>query len=337
MCQAFIIGFVKQIIVATVIILGIFTSVLLLISNRYNPKGLSINQVSAKLVNRPALQVPGKQSGMQWGAYTGTTVEQKKEFEETIGTKLDMLSTFVFWSGDNSFPTEIANEAKINNQTLIIYWESRDSKLRNLNDEKFSYDAIIRGDWDDYIYSFGKSIDDLQQNVILIPFIEMNGNWYPWSITKNGNSAEKHKLAYRKIHDMLGSIPNLEFGWVVNNGSAPDSFENDPLNLYPGDEYVDYVGVDGFNFGDPWQEFDEVFGEILTTLKTFNKPIMIFSMASADGPKKSRWIEDMSAQLQKHPEVRGFVWFNEDKERDWRIWSDPESLESFRQMLKAIK
>ncbi len=329
--------FVKQIITAALATFGIFALIFLLRATDIYPKKMSLNLVSAKLVNRPPLQVREEQNDMRWGAYPGSTVDQKKEFEEKIGRKPDMIASFVMWSDEKGFPTEIVNDAKANNQTSVFYWESRDEVDRNLNDKKYSYDAIIGGEWDNYINSFAKSIEESKQNIILIPFIEMNGNWYPWSITKNNNSAQKHILAYRKIHEMLGSIPNLKLGWVVNNGSAPDTPENNILNLYPGDEYVDYVGVDGFNFGSPWEDFDQVFGQSLSQLKTLNKPIMIFSMASSDGERKSEWIDDMGKQLLKHPEVVGFVWFNEDKERDWRIWSDPESLESFQEMLKEIK
>jgi beta-mannanase len=171
---------------------------------------------------------------------------------------------------------------------------------------------------------------------VLIPFEEVNGNWNPWSITVNNNSVIKHILAYRKIHDMLGDIPNLKFGWAVNNGSAPDTDENSIANLYPGSEYVDYVGVDGFNFDDPWQTFSEVFDEPLSILKGFNKPIMLFSMASAEGNKKPAWIDDLGVQILARPEIDGFVWFNENKEKDWRIWSDPQSLKAFQNMLDLM-
>jgi hypothetical protein len=237
------------------------------------------------------------------------------------------------WGGENYFPSELAMEAKNNGQTLVIYWESRDSDSRNLNDKKYSYDAILDGEWDDYILGFGRSIQQVNTQVILTPFIEMNGNWYPWSISKNGNNAEKHKLAFRKIHEMLGQIPNLRLAWVVNNGSAPNTAENSIANLFPGSEYVDYVGVDGFNFGSPWQDFELVFNESLAELKNLERPIMIFSTACSQGLAKPAWIKDFGQNLLLHPEVVGFIWFNQDKERDWRVWSDDKSLEAFRELI----
>lgn len=295
---------------------------------------MGVNEISSVPLSSPiAISPQEKSNSILWGAYTGMTVEEKRDFEDKVGMKSDMISTFVLWSHENNFPVELARDVKDNNQILIIYWESWEPKSGNLNDKRFSYDAIIGGEWDDYIEKFGQSIADSETQIILIPFVEVNGNWYPWSITKNNNTSEKHKLAYRKIHDMLSYIPNLKFGWAVNNGSTPDTKDNSIANLYPGDAYTDYVGVDGFNFGNPWEDFDQVFGKTLAILKTLNKPIMIFSMASADGEGKSAWIEDMGRQLLKHPEISGFVWFNEDKERDWRVWSDAESLSAFKEMI----
>jgi hypothetical protein len=57
-------------------------------------------------------------------------------------------------------------------------------------------------------------------------------------------------------------------------------------------------------------------------------------MASADGPKKAAWITDaLSVQLPKYTEVKAWIWFNENKEQDWRVWSDEAALKSFKAAL----
>jgi endoglucanase len=167
--------------------------------------------------------------------------------------------------------------------------------------------------------------------VILIPFSEMNGNWFPWSGTLNGNTPAKMIQSYRHIHDLFVGAPNVKFGFAPNNGSVPDTAANSIQSYYPGDAYVDYVGVDGFNFGAPWETFDQVFGKSLNILSVYNKPIYIFSMASADGPNKAAWITDaFTVQIPKYKNIAGFIWFNENKERDWRVNSDPNSLAAFK-------
>ena len=41
----------------------------------------------------------------------------------------------------------------------------------------------------------------------------------------------------------------------------------------------------------------------------------------------------LTVQMARHPEIAGWIWFNEAKERDWRVWSDERSLEAFRESL----
>lgn len=77
---------------------------------------------------------------------------------------------------------------------------------------------------------------------------EMNGNWFPWSI-QNGN-ASNFAAAWRQIVDTMRSVPGqaFKFDFCLNNGSSSDgSGLLNPQNAYPGDSYVDYVGMDVYD------------------------------------------------------------------------------------------
>lgn len=270
----------------------------------------------------------------RWGAYTGHSVTEKKDFESRVGHKMDYVAVFVHWGNEREFPSEMAQEAKANGQKLVIFWEAKDYSVERFDDERFSYQAILRGDWDSYLTSFKDSAKAAQLPVILIPFEEMNGNWSPWAITLNGNSPDLHKQAYKKIAQIFQDAPNVQMGWTVNNDSVPNVPENTIAGLYPGNEWVDVIGIDGFNFDDPWQTPPVVFDRVLNQVKGFGKPIILTSIGTAEGDKKAPWISELGVLLSQHPEVRGFIWFNEDKEKDWRVWSDPQSLESFRALVR---
>ena len=273
-------------------------------------------------------------SGIAWGAYVGWRASAGARFEGIIGKKMNHQAVFIHWGNENEFPSEVAETLKKDNKTLIIYWEAMDYNGDTVNQPRFSYDNIIKGAWDDYIISFANDCKEYGAPVILIPFEEMNGDWYPWSGTKNNNSPQKHILAYRHVRDLFKDVANVKFGWTINNDSVPDTLANQPGAYYPGNDYVDYVGVNGFNFGQPWQSFNDVFGKTLERLKAYQKPIFIFSFACSDGPKKAAWITDaLTVQLPKYPQIKGWVWFNEKKERDWRVWSDQNSLKAFQAAL----
>lgn len=283
----------------------------------------------------PPSSIPSK---ISWGAYTGWRVSDVETFRTTVGVDMQYLASFVHWGNENEFPLELAQYANTHGMTLVIYWEAMDYNFPTARDSRFSYDAIIRGDWDPYILSFANSVAAYGNSVVLVLFEEMNSDWYPWSGTINGNSSTKHVLAYRHVRDMFRYTENAKFAWTVNNDSVPDTPANARLAYYPGDNYVDYVGVDGFNFGNPWQSFSQVFDGALADVSSLGKPVIIFSMACQDGSQKAKWIQDaLSVQIPSRQSIIGWIWFNENKERDWRVWSDAASLKAFQESLSLYR
>lgn len=282
----------------------------------------------------PTPPAPVSSAKMNWGAYVGWRTSDLPAFESVVGKQVNMQATFVHWGNEKNFPTELAAPLKSAGKTLVIFWEAMDYNLDPTNQPAFSYDKILAGNYDTYVKQFAAQAKAYGGPVILIPFEEMNGDWYPWSGTLNGNTPAKHIAAYRKVHDLFAGVTNVKFGWSVNSDSVPETAANKIEAYYPGDAYVDYVGVNGFNFSNPWLTWDEVFGPALTKLALYNKPTYIFSMASASGTQKAAWITTgLSTSLQKYPKVAGWVWFNENKERDWRVNSDAASLSAFKAVL----
>jgi hypothetical protein len=57
-----------------------------------------------------------------------------------------------------------------------------------------------------------------------------------------------------------------------------------------------------------------------------NKPIMIGEIGCADvGGDKVAWLKDMDKQLRgRFSRIQGLVWFEAEKEADWRLVSSPE-------------
>jgi len=271
----------------------------------------------------PQVSVPVAEKKL-WGAYTGNTASSFSEFERAVGTMADMQAVFIGWY--EAFPADIALSLKENNQTLVIFWEQYDVSL----------DEILSGANDEYILQFADDVKAYGVPVVLAPLHEMNGDWSPWCGVVDANSPEKVALTFRHIKDVFSTVnaSNVKWAWVVNHESVPDTAENAIKNYYPGDDYVDYAGVDGFNFGDPWMSYSEIFFAMLEKLKSYQKPIYIFSMASAGGPQKAAWIKDALYKIRTDPDVKGFIWFNENKEKNWLINSDPQSLEAFREGIK---
>ncbi|MCI0566173.1 hypothetical protein L0Y46_03165 [bacterium] len=269
---------------------------------------------------------------IKWGAYGGWSAASAQAFADLSGANPDHVAIFVHWGNDGGvFPSHLNSVAKDAGRTLLIFWEASDYTISSPEQPAYSYDAILRGDWDGYIKSFADAARSYGDPIILVPFSEMNYNGVAWSGVKNGNTPSKAVRGYRHVRNVFGDLPNVRFGWAPNHESVPDTYENRIEAYYPGDGYVDIVGLDGFNFGNSWRPFAELFAEPLDLISGYGKPIYIFSFASAEGTGKAAWITDaLVNQIPKYPLIEGWNWFHQDKERNWRIDSDPESLAAFR-------
>ena len=174
----------------------------------------------------------------------------------------------------------------------------------------------------------------------------MNGNWYPWDGANNGaDSAATTTFiaAYRHIHDLFVAAGATNALWVFcpNVDSVPNESWNQWQNYYPGDAYVDWMGFDGYNWGtvqttSTWQSFPTIAGQIYSGLAAKGKPIMIPETASAElGGDKAAWIAGILPSLKTtFPGVKALVWFQMNKETDWRIDSSPASEAAFVTMAK---
>ena len=265
---------------------------------------------------------------MLWGAYVGGSIPNIATFESQAGRPMNMVAIFVGWGNSaGPFPSEYAASVRDKGKTLVIFWEHYGTTL----------DAIYGGQHDAYITQFANAAKTYGGPIILAPLHEMNGNWDPWDGTVGTNNSAKVIASWRRIHDLFLSVPNVKFAWDVNNVSVPQITSNSIASYYPGDAYVDYVAIDGFNFGNPWQTWSQVFSSAITQVKGYNKPIYLLSMASAAGSQKAAWITDALTVKIPGDQIAGWVWFNENKEQNWLINSDTNSLSAFKAAVGAIR
>jgi len=276
---------------------------------------------------------------LRWGVFTGSNPVAIEKFDTYVTTNPDYLAFFVHWgNGGGELPKFLKTYAYNKDRTLVIFWESSDYTKDPIYQPEYSYSTILNGEWDEYLSDFAEQLQKYKGEVILVPFSEMNGNWNAWSGTTNGNNPEEAVRAYQYVHRFFKDVENVKFGWAPNSVSVPRTVENRIEAYYPGDAYVDYVGVDGFNKGTPWYSFNDIFGPALDVISQYQKPIIIFSFASAEGPSKAGWMEDaFLTQMPKYPLLHGWIWFNQDKERNWLVWSDEESLDVFRNFVKSLE
>lgn len=278
----------------------------------------STKAVSSSLPTRPVVLPP---SNLKWGAYVGDGETNLADFEALVGKQVDIMADFEGFN--NTFPLHLKPKVGQAGKTLLIFWEP-----------SFGFDPIISGSQDNYIKKFAADAKNYGYPIILVPFDEMNLNEEGWGYGQNGNTADKFKTAWIRIHNLFADVKNVKFGLAYNNVSIPDVSGNRFSDYYPGSAYVDYIGVDGFNFDTPPLTFSQIFDTSMKQLATFGKPIYIFSMASVAGPDKAAWITDgLGLAIKKYSGLVGWIWFNQGGSPNWLVNSDPNSLQAFKEII----
>lgn len=137
---------------------------------------------------------------------------------EAYGKVYGMVLAYASWNDSVAAPS--LREAQEHGATLQIGWEP-DKGLEAVQD-------------DEYVRSFARTLREFGQPVFLRYASEMNGAWTPWY----GNPTlykDKFRLIARVMRE---EAPNVAMVW------APGFIGDDDFRAYyPGDEWVDWVGV----------------------------------------------------------------------------------------------
>lgn len=262
-----------------------------------------------------------------------------KSFEKTFGIKPTMIMWYTDYSSD--FPADGCEKVYNYGAVPHIVWEPWFWG----EEEKIKLDNIINGEWDRYIEKWAKDAGAFKKTIFVRWGHEFNIEKYPWGIVNNSRSPEKYIKAYRHVHDIFNKAgaKNIKWIWCFNNYPNPDLPWNSWEKAYPGDEYVDWVGIDGYNWGTTqpwsgWQSFKEMSSDLVREVskKYPNKPIMIAEFGSAEeGGNKANWVKEIPSTLRVNmPQVKAIVLFDIKKETDWRAASSKKAEEAYRSIFK---
>jgi beta-mannanase len=281
---------------------------------------------------------PTGRAGMSaWDAWTSL-----------VGRRALYVMWFTDWS--SKFQGYAVANAYSRNATPVITWEMKNRQAA------IPYADVLAGKWNAYIDGWAAAAKADGRPLFLRFGHEMNGNWYGWSGAKNGASAEaatRFIATWRYVHGRFAAagVTNVTWVWCPNHESVPAATWNTPESYYPGDAYVDWTCADGYNWGTSqtmatsgwdsrWQTFDELFGPVYRRVTALapTKPFMIGEFASSElGGDKAAWITDAAARIAStdYPQLRAFVWFNYNKETDWRVESSAAATRAFKSAFVA--
>lgn len=236
-------------------------------------------------------------------------------FESQAGKKIGAEIFFVGWySGawDN-----VAKQLSVWDPMGVKAMVTWEPKLKSGGDPLA---AILSGSQDAIINDFATKAKAYGKPFFLRFAHEMNGNWYDWSGALTGNNPATYVAAWQYVWNKFQAVgaTNAIWVWSPNADSVPAEPWNTLQAYYPGNAYVDWVGVDfyGLKWGDnpPDAALDRVYVPYGA-----QKPIMIAETAAADCSNyapgttmtKAQWTTALFSAMSARPNVHAFFWFNQ--------------------------
>lgn len=262
-----------------------------------------------------------------FGAYTPGAPYTRSAidgFSDMVGRRPVIWLTYRMW-GETPVATQTVRTADEAGAVTMVTWHPQNAGLRR----------IAGGDHDAYLRRSARDAAAWKKPVLIRFGAEMNGGWFPWGLGVGGNTADHFKSAWRHVVRVFRQegATNVRWVWSPNVGRFD--------SLYPGDEWVDYLALDGYNWGPMkggWESFDEVYADSYRAITRLSrKPLMIGEFAANEtGGDKAAWIRETfsRATLERYPRIRAYVWFNTRADgANWPVDSSRASLAAFRQAI----
>jgi beta-mannanase len=272
---------------------------------------------------------------------TNDSYEPIVALEDSLKMTFPLIHIYTAWGSkpEEKFPTDRVKNIITLGSIPVITWEPW---LSDFNEETYpegqkpvdadknGMKAVASGVYDNYINQWAAAARKINSHLFLRLGHEMNDGYrYPWG--PHNNTPQEFNAAWQHVHDLFVKQGAKNVIWVWSPHPAYEYRE-----FYPGDAYVDYVGVGVLNYGTvaPWSKwwtFKDIFGKFYDSVAVYKKPIMITEFGSlAVGGNRAKWYADALDNMpQRYPNVKSVVFFHRSKDNtttqqvlNWYIKND---------------
>ena len=240
------------------------------------------------------------------------------DFTKATGTKPDVVMYYSGWYVP--FPMGFATTTANNGAVPLI----------QMDPDGISVASIASGRYDGYLSAYAVAVHAYRHPVVMGFGHEMNGDWYSWSYTHTRPAT--FVAAWRHIVKLFRALgaQNVTWLWTVNiiNNTQTGKIPN-PTPWWPGNSYVNWVGIDGYYLKPSWR-FAPLFGPTIGAVRALtNKPILIAETAATPQAGQPAKIADLFAGIRAYG-LLGFVWFNSTNTVGQQFGiSSPEAIAAF--------
>ena len=190
---------------------------------------------------------------------------------------------------------------------------------------------IANGSYDKWIKQLARSVAHQRTDVLIRFAQEANGNWFPWSASSNGNTPEDFVSAFVHVVQVFRQAGAMNAKWIWGVNIIGKGSDINLSEIYPGDEWVDYVGISAFW----WAERRTTPGVVLVreTLneiaKVSQRPVFLAETGADVSVDRKTYLTSLLDSVEKN-QLIGLVWLNTKSQwGDWRLTAahgDPTML-----------
>jgi len=153
----------------------------------------------------------------------------------------------------------------------FIRMMARSNLAESQADPVYHLQNIIDGDFDTPLLQWFQEAAQVNYPLLIEFGTEVNGEWFPWNGIYNGagektgygdpnlaDGPERFVDAYRHIIDLSrqAGATNLTWFFHIDAYGQPEVAWNDFENYYPGDTYIDWIGVSVYGAVTPDDEYE---------------------------------------------------------------------------------
>jgi len=243
------------------------------------------------------------------------------QFESEIGRTLAYNIHYVHWDG--AFPNSVEDDDVAHDRIPLISWHCGDT---NAHIERGDDDKLIRAHAD-AIRAFGHPLFlRYEWEMNLSALTDVRKPCYdPKTDLRTGFfSPPRYIAAWKRIRSIFAAEGANNVIWLWNPGAGGP----DPAQYYPGDDEVDWVGLDSYDRHD--YTFEDTFFPFLDDLSQFRKPMMIVETGAVAHFQKTFFRPSLDTLRERYPLVRGFSYLDAHSGTNWSLTR--KGIEGFKKL-----
>jgi len=241
------------------------------------------------------------------GFYMGTYIQDKENLlttvnnlEKRIKANINVVSIdedFSKFRNLNSF--KILNEIGKCGGIPMINWKPMKDTTGKI------YEDISNGRYDDYLQHSAEMFRKFKSPVFLS--FDNGFDQMDQKPVNSKNLSAKFIVAWQYIYTFLNDLGVSNLTWVWNPRYATSA------SFYPGEKFVDWIGVSCLNYGDnvsdnDWYSFSQLYTTYRKSYGAYQKPVIITEFGTSIGPDQPMWVKDGLKDIaEKYHEIKSLI------------------------------